>query len=79
MHHHAYALAADTVSAAALSDWAPLLKAGGVDLVFCGHQHVYVRSYPLRAGQIDYENGITYVVGNAGQKFYSKASPPIGI
>ena len=43
--------------------------------MFCGHQHVYVRSYPLRAGQIDYENGITCVVGNAGQKFYSNAEP----
>lgn len=73
VHHPAYALAADTVSDAVLADWVPLLEAGQADLVLCGHQHVYTRSYPLRDGKIDYENGITYVMGNSGQKFYSTA------
>ena len=66
-------LAVDTLFAAVLSEWAPLLETGRADLVFCGHQHVYSRSYPMRAGAIDYENGITYVMGNAGQKFYTTA------
>lgn len=73
VHHPAYSLAADKVSDAVLSDWVPLLEAGQVDLVLCGHQHVYTRSYPMRDGEIDYENGITYVMGNSGQKFYSTA------
>ena len=73
IHHPAYSLAADTVCSAVLADWAPLLEAGRVDLVLCGHQHVYTRSYPMRAGGIDYDNGITYVMGNSGQKFYSTA------
>lgn len=73
LHHPAYVLANDTVSAAVLADWVPLLEAGQVDLVLCGHQHVYSRSYPMRAGEIDYKNGITYVMGNSGQKFYSNA------
>lgn len=73
LHHPAYALANDTVSGAVLANWVPLLEAGQVDLVLCGHQHVYSRSYPLRAGEIDYKNGITYVMGNSGQKFYSNA------
>ena len=73
LHHPAYALAADTVSASVLSHWVPLLEAGKVDLVLCGHQHVYSRSYPMLGGQIDYTNGITYVMGNSGQKFYTTA------
>lgn len=73
LHHPAYALANDTVAAAVLSNWVPLLETGKVDLVLCGHQHVYSRSYPMLAGEIDYVNGITYVMGNSGQKFYSTA------
>ncbi len=73
LHHPAYALAPDTVSGAVLANWVPLWEAGHVDLVLCGHQHVYSRSYPLLAGEIDYVNGITYVMGNSGQKFYSTA------
>jgi len=73
LHHPAYALANDTVSAAVLANWVPLLEAGQVNLVLCGHQHVYSRSFPMRAGEIDYTNGITYVMGNSGQKFYSNA------
>ncbi len=73
LHHPAYALANDTVSASVLSNWVPLLEAGNVDLVLCGHQHVYSRSYPMLAGEIYHANGITYVMGNSGQKFYSTA------
>jgi len=73
LHHPAYALAPDLVSASVLSEWAPLLETGRVDLALCGHQHVYNRSYPLRAGEIDYENGIVWVMGNSGRKYYSTA------
>ncbi len=73
LHHTAYALANDAVCDAVLAEWAPLLEAGGADLVLCGHQHVYSRSYPMSSGRIDYENGITYVMGNSGLKFYDTA------
>ncbi|SHH97985.1 3',5'-cyclic AMP phosphodiesterase CpdA [Sporobacter termitidis DSM 10068] len=73
MHHPVYALASDKVVAAVKKNWEPLFEQGGVSLVLCGHQHVYNRSYPMRDGEIDYENGITYVMGNASQKFYSSA------
>ena len=54
-------------------NWAPIFEECGVDLVFCGHQHVYSRSYPMKAGVVDYEDGITYIMGNSGQKFYTSA------
>jgi uncharacterized repeat protein (TIGR02543 family) len=74
MHHPAYALQSDVVSSAVRSQWTPLFEAGGVDLVFCGHQHMYARSYPLKTGTVDYGSGVTYVMGNSGQKFYTEAN-----
>ena len=73
MHHPVYALANDDVSAKVYDEWRPLFEADGVDLVLCGHQHVYARSYPLTAGGLDYSDGVTYVMGMSGQKFYTSA------
>lgn len=73
MHHPVYALASDNVAAKVYDAWRQLFENNGVDLVLCGHQHVYARSYPLTAGKIDVENGVTYVMGMSGQKFYSSA------
>lgn len=73
MHHPIYALANDNVSSKIYDEWRPVFEADGVDLVLCGHQHVYARSYPLTGGSIDYNNGVTYVMGMSGQKFYTSA------
>lgn len=73
MHHPVYSLASDKVAAAVRRNWEPLFEANGVSLVLCGHQHVYSRSYPMTDGRIDFEDGVTYVMGNASQKFYSSA------
>lgn len=73
LHHPAYAVASDLVSDSVLEHWVPVFEAQGVDLVLCGHQHVYARSLPLKAGVTDPENGIVYVIGNSGKKFYSSA------
>ncbi len=73
MHHPVYSLASDNVSAQVRENWAPIFEECGVDLVFCGHQHVYSRSYPMKDGAVDYEDGITYIMGNSGQKFYTSA------
>ncbi|MCD7947632.1 MAG: S-layer homology domain-containing protein [Oscillospiraceae bacterium] len=74
MHHPVYPLAGDTVSNQVQESWAPIFEQNGVSIVFMGHQHVYSRSYPMYDGSIDYEKGIVYVMGNAGQKFYSTAN-----
>lgn len=45
----------------------PILERYGVDLVFNSHTIVYERSHPLRAGKIDFDDGIVYIVaGGAG-------------
>lgn len=73
MHHPVYSLASDKVADAVRRNWEPLFEANGVSLVLCGHQHVYSRSYPMTDGQVDFTDGITYVMGNASRKFYSSA------
>lgn len=72
-HHPSYALHSDSVAEKVRESWSPLFEKYGVSLVLMGHQHVYSRSYPMYNGSIDYENGIMYVMGNSGQKFYSSA------
>lgn len=53
-------------------NWVPLFEQCGVDIVFVGHQHVYMRTKPLRDGQIQADGeGIVYIMGNSGGKFYS--------
>jgi predicted phosphodiesterase len=44
----------------------PLLEQHGVDLVFCGHDHLYERTYPLRGGERDDARGIVYVTTAGG-------------
>lgn len=73
MHHPVYPVASDTVANAVRENWGPILEKDGVSLILCGHQHVYARSWPLTEGVIDYEEGITQVMGVSGRKFYSSA------
>lgn len=60
-------------SAEVRSLWAPVLEESGVDLVLNGHDHIYIRSYPMMNNQIAADGrGTTYVVaGSSGPKFYS--------
>lgn len=48
----------------------PIMEAAGVDLVLNGHQHVYMRTYPLKNGVRD-EAGIVYLMGFSGGKQYT--------
>lgn len=72
-HIPTYAVHSDKTAAAVRENWAPIFEQYGVDLVFEGHQHVYRRSYPLYEGRIDYENGLIYIMGVSGSKFYGSA------
>lgn len=68
MHHPAYAVVSDATAAAVLENWAPIFVDAQVDLVFCGHQHIYMRTKPIK--------GVTYVMGNSGSKHYAPADVP---
>lgn len=54
----------------------PLLEEYGVDLVFNSHTIVYERSHPIRAGKVNLDQGIVYVVaggaGNYARWFHAK-------
>lgn len=50
-----------------LRDLVDLLEKKGVDVVFFGHLHTYMRSHPLKGGKVDAQNGVSYIqVGGTG-------------
>lgn len=73
--HHRTAYSTSTVhgSAADLQEhWVPRFETHDVDLVLAGHNHVYERSVPIRAGaEVAPGEGPTYVTaGGAGADLY---------
>ena len=51
-------------------NWVPIFEKYGIDLVLCGHQHIYMRTEEI--------NGITYIMGRSGEKYsryYKKGDP----
>jgi hypothetical protein len=55
----------------------PALEESGVDLVFCGHNHLYERSKPILAGKVVREGeGIVYIVTGAGGARRYPLKPP---
>ena len=78
-HYPAYPAFDDgkTVDDSIRENWVPILEQYGVDMVFVGHQHQYMRTYPIFQGSLQTdpaEYGIVYVMGNAGSKFYAAGS-----
>lgn len=55
------------------ADWVPLFDKHGVDLVMNGHDHIYLRTYPMKDGAIVPDGqGTRYVIGgSSGPKFYA--------
>lgn len=53
--------------------WVPVFDKHGVDLVMNGHDHIYLRTYPMKGGAIVPEGeGTRYVIGgSSGPKFYA--------
>ena len=53
-------------------------EAAGIDVVFSGHDHSFARTNPLKAGEIDAENGVYYYIcGSSGEKSYPVSSQNI--
>jgi|GEM_PF-30754 len=58
--------------------WTPIFDQYGVDLVLSGHDHLYLRTFPMNGGSATQEGeGTVYVVGgSSGPKFYGKTDRP---
>lgn len=55
-----------------LADWVPVLENNSVDMVFVGHQEMYMRTFPIKGGVVQEKqtDGITYVMQNSGTEGY---------
>ena len=50
----------------------PLVDEYGFNFVFAGHDHSYMRTYPVTAGERDDANGaVYYICGSTGEKSYN--------
>ncbi|MFO1496902.1 MAG: metallophosphoesterase [Verrucomicrobiota bacterium] len=71
-HHPAYSSARARDNADLREAWAPIFDRYHVDMALQGHDHAYLRTYPMR-GQHRVESpagGTTYVVAVSGTKMY---------
>lgn len=46
----------------------PAIEVAGTDVVFCGHNHLYERTHPIREGRVSPDNGVLYIITGAGGK-----------
>ncbi len=72
-HHPPYPVVSDAYSKNLQETWVPVFEECGVDVVFVGHQHIYMRTKPMHGGQAtdDPQDGTVYIMGNAGTKHYA--------
>jgi hypothetical protein len=54
--------------------WMPLFDKYGLDLALQGHDHAYLRTYPMRDGRraAPSEKGVVYAMAVAGDKYYEQ-------
>lgn len=73
-HHPAYSPKAHRDNEAVRDEWSPLFDAYHVDLALQGHDHSYMRTYPIRNSAVvdGAANGTTYVVSVSGEKHYGQ-------
>ncbi len=73
-HYPAYPVFNDgkAIYGSVRENWLPILEQNGVDMIFVGHQHMYMRTHPMQNGQIcdNPKDGIVQVMGNSGSKVY---------
>lgn len=73
-HHPLYSSKPERDNPQLRKTWGPLFEKYGVDMVLQGHDHAYLRTYPLIGGErvAPGQGGVTYVVSAAGTKFYDQ-------
>ena len=73
-HHPLYASHPSRESPALRAAWTPIFDRHHVDLILQGHDHAYLRTYPLRESRrVDSPAlGTVYVVSVSGDKYYEQ-------
>jgi acid phosphatase type 7 len=73
-HHPLYASHKERESPALRDAWVPVFDRHHVDLVLQGHDHAYLRTYPMRQGRRvgSPAEGTVYVVSVSGDKYYDQ-------
>jgi len=76
-HHPAYASRPHTDNSLVRKWWTPLFDRYHVDMALQGHDHAYLRTYPLNNNQRveSAADGTVYVVSVSGTKFYDQEDP----
>ena len=74
-HQPAYSSGGNRDNVEVRAAWTPLFDKYHVDMVLQGHDHAYLRTYPLRAGQRmpSPREGTVYVISVSGTKSYAQA------
>lgn len=75
-HHPLYSSAPRRDHVSLRQAWTPVFDKYHVDLALQGHDHAYLRTYPMREGQRATEAGLgtVYVVSVSGSKMYEQAA-----
>ena len=73
-HHPAYSSAPSRDNKAIREHWTPLFDKYHVDLALQGHDHAYLRTYPMKGGKrVDKpKDGTVYIVSVSGTKMYKQ-------
>lgn len=73
-HHPPYSSKPERDNKELREAWVPLFDKHHVDIVFCGHDHAYMRTYPLKSGQrvASPAEGTVYLVSVSGTKMYDQ-------
>lgn len=74
-HHPAYSSGGNRDNLEVRTEWVPLFDKYHVDLALQGHDHAYLRTYPMKGNQrvADPKTGTIYIISVSGTKHYSQA------
>lgn len=73
-HHPAYSSGGNRDNVEVRETWTPLFDKYHVDMALQGHDHAYLRTYPMKASQrvASPKEGTVYVISVSGTKMYSQ-------
>jgi len=73
-HHPAYSSGGNRDNVEVRNEWTPLFDKYHLDLALQGHDHAYLRTYPLKASQrvASAKEGTVYIISVSGTKHYTQ-------